>query len=94
MMVDKKLRMANVAEAINTEFEDELNCIFNDDNAERNFLRVRFSGRPRKSNQFFGGHTVCTVFSVCNKKQSPINCYLTISLASYKNAEMWDMKWL
>lgn len=41
MMVDKKLSMADIAERINSEFEDELSCIFNDDNAEKLILRVR-----------------------------------------------------
>ncbi len=41
MMVDKKLSMADIAERINAEFEDELTCIFNDDNAEKLILRVR-----------------------------------------------------
>jgi len=40
MMVDKKLSMADVAERVNAEFEDELHCIFNDDNAEKLILRV------------------------------------------------------
>eukprot|EP00192_Tetraselmis_astigmatica_P001786 CAMPEP_0117656308 /NCGR_PEP_ID=MMETSP0804-20121206/4737_1 /TAXON_ID=1074897 /ORGANISM="Tetraselmis astigmatica, Strain CCMP880" /LENGTH=1576 /DNA_ID=CAMNT_0005462705 /DNA_START=256 /DNA_END=4982 /DNA_ORIENTATION=- len=41
MMVDKKLAMADVAEKINSEFEDDLTCIFNDDNAEKLILRIR-----------------------------------------------------
>jgi len=41
MMVDKKLSMSDIAERINSEFEDELTCIFNDDNAEKLILRVR-----------------------------------------------------
>jgi len=40
-MVDKKLSMADVAERINAEFEDELSCIFNDDNADKLVLRIR-----------------------------------------------------
>ena len=35
MMVDKKLTMANVAERINSEFHNDLVCIFTDDNAEK-----------------------------------------------------------
>ena len=46
MMVDKKLSMADIAERINSEFEDELTCIFNDDNAERLILRVRARAAP------------------------------------------------
>ncbi|GFP88230.1 DNA-directed RNA polymerase ii subunit 1 [Phtheirospermum japonicum] len=41
MMVDKKLSMADIAERINREFDDDLVCIFNDDNAEKLILRVR-----------------------------------------------------
>ncbi|KAI3900610.1 hypothetical protein MKW92_014885 [Papaver armeniacum] len=41
MMVDKKLSMADIAEKINLEFGDDLNCIFNDDNAEKLILRIR-----------------------------------------------------
>lgn len=41
MMVDKKLSMANIAERINREFDDDLNCIFNDDNADKLILRLR-----------------------------------------------------
>lgn len=41
MIVDKKLVMADVAEKINSEFEDDLTCIFNDDNAAKNILRIR-----------------------------------------------------
>ncbi|CAK7355676.1 unnamed protein product [Dovyalis caffra] len=41
MMIDKKLNMADIAEKINTEFDDDLTCIFNDDNAEKLILRIR-----------------------------------------------------
>ncbi|KAK2079991.1 hypothetical protein QBZ16_002386 [Prototheca wickerhamii] len=41
MMVDKKLLLSEVAERINAGFEDELHCIFNDDNAEKLVLRIR-----------------------------------------------------
>lgn len=41
MMVDKKLSMADIAEKINQEFDDDLTCIFNDDNAEKLILRIR-----------------------------------------------------
>lgn len=43
MMVDKKLSVSDIAERINSEFEDELTCIFNDDNAVKLILRVRRS---------------------------------------------------
>ncbi|KAL9356858.1 hypothetical protein Peur_050111 [Populus x canadensis] len=41
MMIDKKLNMADIAEKINHEFDDDLTCIFNDDNAEKLILRIR-----------------------------------------------------
>jgi hypothetical protein len=41
MMVDKKLSMSDIAERIDSEFTDELHCIFSDDNAEKLILRVR-----------------------------------------------------
>lgn len=44
LQVDKKLQMSDIAERINSEFADELTCLFNDDNAEKLILRVRQSG--------------------------------------------------
>ncbi|KAL6551725.1 DNA-directed RNA polymerase II subunit rpb1 [Orobanche gracilis] len=41
MMVDKKLGMADIADKIKLEFENDLMCIFNDDNAEKLILRIR-----------------------------------------------------
>eukprot|EP00854_Cymbomonas_tetramitiformis_P009466 gene9466-11218_t len=41
MMVDKKLTMADIAERINMEFDNDLTVIFNDDNAEKLILRIR-----------------------------------------------------
>jgi DNA-directed RNA polymerase II subunit RPB1 len=41
MMIDKKLSMADIAEKINLEFDDDLTCIFNDDNADKLILRIR-----------------------------------------------------
>ena len=40
-MTDKKLTMEQIAEKINHHFGDDLNCIFNDDNAEKLVLRIR-----------------------------------------------------
>ena len=48
MLLDKKLSVADVAERINNEFEDELSCIFNDDNALQQVLRVRCQLRRRR----------------------------------------------
>ncbi|CAG0891424.1 unnamed protein product [Cyprideis torosa] len=54
---DKKLTMEQIAEKINVGFGDDLNCIFNDDNAEKLVLRIRimnseegkFSGEEEES---------------------------------------------
>ena len=40
-MTDKKLTMEQIAEKISAGFGDDLNCIFNDDNAEKLVLRIR-----------------------------------------------------
>ncbi len=40
-MTDKKLTMEHISEKINAGFGDDLNCIFNDDNAEKLVLRIR-----------------------------------------------------
>ena len=40
-MTDSKLTMENIADKINQGFGDDLNCIFNDDNAEKLVLRIR-----------------------------------------------------
>ena len=40
-MTDKKLTMEQIAEKINAGFGEDLNCIFNDDNAEKLILRIR-----------------------------------------------------
>ncbi|MED6135270.1 DNA-directed RNA polymerase II subunit rpb1 [Stylosanthes scabra] len=41
MMVDKKLSMGDIAEKIKLVFDDDLKCIFNDDNAEKLILCIR-----------------------------------------------------
>lgn len=40
-MTDKKLTMEAISEKINAAFGEDLNCIFNDDNAEKLILRIR-----------------------------------------------------
>ena len=40
-MTDKKLTMEHISEKINLGFGDDLNCIFNDDKAEKLVLRIR-----------------------------------------------------
>ncbi|XP_035714876.1 DNA-directed RNA polymerase II subunit RPB1 isoform X2 [Folsomia candida] len=52
-MTDKKLTMEQIAEKINAGFGDDLNCIFNDDNAEKLVLRIRIMNSEDGSK--FGG---------------------------------------
>uniref|UniRef100_T1IWA4 DNA-directed RNA polymerase subunit n=1 Tax=Strigamia maritima TaxID=126957 RepID=T1IWA4_STRMM len=40
-LTDKKLTMEQISEKINAAFGEDLNCIFNDDNAEKLVLRIR-----------------------------------------------------
>ena len=40
-MTDKRSTIEHISEKINAGFEDDLNCIFNDDNAEKLVLRIR-----------------------------------------------------
>lgn len=40
-ITDKKLTMEAISEKINAGFGEDLNCIFNDDNAEKLILRIR-----------------------------------------------------
>ena len=40
-MTDKKLSMEHISEQITNYFGEDLNCIFNDDNAEKLILRIR-----------------------------------------------------
>lgn len=47
-MTDKKLTMEQIAEKINQGFGDDLNCIFNDDNAEKLVLRIRIMNTEEK----------------------------------------------
>ncbi|KAG9511162.1 DNA-directed RNA polymerase II subunit RPB1, partial [Fragariocoptes setiger] len=49
-MTDKKLTMEQIAEKISLGFGDDLNCIFNDDNAEKLVLRIRIMNSEDKSN--------------------------------------------
>ena len=80
MMVDKKLSNSDIAERINSLFEDELTCIFNDDNAEKLILRVSTSLRTlvlfsRVLLSFLVSETCAVIFGVC--------CLLRGLLASY-----------
>lgn len=52
-MTDSKLTMEHIAEKINQGFGDDLNCIFNDDNALKLVLRVRImnSGDDKQSSE-------------------------------------------
>lgn len=47
-MTDKKLTMESIAEKISIGFGDDLNCIFNDDNAEKLVLRIRIMNSDEK----------------------------------------------
>lgn len=44
MMTDKKLTMQDIAERIVRNFGEDLNVIFNDDNADKLILRIRIMG--------------------------------------------------
>ena len=44
-MTDNRLTMEQISEKINAGFGDDLNCIFNDDNAEKLDLRIRIMNR-------------------------------------------------
>ena len=48
-MTDKKLTMEQISEKISAGFGDDLNCIFNDDNAEKLVLRIRIMNPEEKS---------------------------------------------
>ena len=54
-MTDSKLTMEQIADKINQGFGDDLNCIFNDDNALKLVLRIRImsSGGEDKSSEVF-----------------------------------------
>jgi len=43
MMIDKNLSMADIAEKINREFDDNLSCIFSGNNADKLVLRLRIT---------------------------------------------------
>jgi len=47
-MTDKKLTMEQISEKINNGFGDDLNCIFNDDNADKLVLRIRIMNNEQK----------------------------------------------
>lgn len=47
-MTDKKLTMEQIAEKINAGFGEDLNCIFNDDNADKLVLRIRIMNSEDK----------------------------------------------
>ena len=47
-MTDKKLSMEHISEQITNYFGDDLNCIFNDDNAEKLILRIRVMNNADK----------------------------------------------
>ena len=50
-MTDKKLTMEQISEKINHGFGEDLNCIFNDDNADKLILRIRIMNNEGKSSE-------------------------------------------
>ena len=59
-MTDKKLTMEQIAEKISGHFGEDLNCIFNDDNAEKLVMRIRLmSNDDQKYQAEVGGVCVC-----------------------------------
>ncbi len=50
-MTDKKLTMEQISEKITAGFGDDLNCIFNDDNAEKLVLRIRIMNSDESKSQ-------------------------------------------
>ncbi len=53
-MTDKKLTMEQISEKITAGFGDDLNCIFNDDNAEKLVLRIRIMNSDENKMQGAG----------------------------------------
>ena len=47
-MTDKKLTMEQIAEKVSAHFGEDLNCVFNDDNAEKLVLRIRLMSSEDK----------------------------------------------
>lgn len=52
-MTDKKLTMEQISEKISAGFGDDLNCIFNDDNAEKLVLRIRIMNNDEAKGEVF-----------------------------------------
>ena len=50
-MTDKKLTMEQISEKINHGFGEDLNCIFNDDNADKLILRIRIMNNEQKTTE-------------------------------------------
>uniref|UniRef100_A0A453MAQ0 DNA-directed RNA polymerase n=1 Tax=Aegilops tauschii subsp. strangulata TaxID=200361 RepID=A0A453MAQ0_AEGTS len=61
-MVDKRLSMAEIAEKIKCEFDDDLSCIFNDDNADKLILRIRIKNDDEVPKQDEGIPDINKVF--------------------------------
>lgn len=55
MMVDKKLSLSDVVAKINAEFENELHCLFNDDNADTLVMRIRILNDEPSGGKGLGG---------------------------------------
>ena len=48
LLIFQALSMEQISEKINAGFGDDLNCIFNDDNAEKLVLRIRIMNAGEK----------------------------------------------
>ena len=91
-MTDKKLTMEHISEKINLGFGDDLNCIFNDDNAEKLVLRIRIMNndddRFQEVTCCLLKYNTCMLFFWC----FPPLKKRTVSYLSSENKIMLDKK--
>lgn len=66
-MTDKKLTMEQIAEKISGHFGEDLNCIFNDDNAEKLVMRIRLMSNEDQKYQAEVGD-VCECVWGCGRR--------------------------
>lgn len=66
-MTDKKLTMEQISEKIQAGFGDDLNCIFNDDNAEKLVLRIRIMNSDESKYQEVGDSLHFDKIMFCSK---------------------------
>lgn len=84
-MTDKKLTMEQIAEKISSHFGEDLNCIFNDDNAEKLVLRIRLMSNENMKHDevrgsVAGGTDPVMVPSVYQSTNLELCCVYEISL--------------